>query len=874
MAFDKIEPKLYVFDKIKFYQDKEAVAKQDKIDYTKRLETLKTGAIGSVAAGNEALAEAEKGEIYFSITKASVADFSTCPELVGDLNNCYTNAMESAKTLPEYTTAVNSAKTSAQSAIAASEQKILETEKLLVVIDKKLELYSKAIPFYEKILNGDYWDPNDNYDLAKLNADADLLATQNLLKDSVSLINTDIKDYRSESTKADELAVVSKDNFFKSRDDANNLSPAVQKIYDECVAKLKEKCPGITPTDTTTPTPDATPTNCTYTVVSGDNLTKIAAAQGCTLNELIALNPQIKNIDLIYPGDIINVPCKEDKPAEQPPEDTTAVDATKAAENGVSLGEIKDGIIQTVEDKKVEAWIKMFDESLPNITSTVNPTPFWAAGHSEVIMMNYALSMGPRSALNATFGDTMLAHTYSFLEGVSLSEISWGFVNSASSAGDKANAYLKFTLHDIAGSMFSNFIKIRSSAMAIYFYGPMSDGNIWSGGNAAVYTPITQDCNMEFSPTQGFTYTFICQPLDKLIKTEEYLVPKQIDIDGTYDGKAVTSTGNLFKDYIMELEHKWNAGLTDDKKNTARIEFDYADASEGAQSQMWQQTPTQTEKVAGTNDDTKTNVVTPYVIPSGTNLAVAIRGLWQERFSNKENTTIEVNFKDYDGSRTLVNLKLHIPNVTTPIGVKMPYKLCVGDDINCIGIPFRGNLANISFGKLFDTLGGASTSSTLGSSETAIAAGNDSKVETATPPEEKGADNMTKVNKTDVSYSTGPAPGANQGGFDAWGKLKEILNSTKSPELVIEIDMPYTFAFSPQNLGGMLKNSQEGFITTGIHPVQGVDFEFYWYSDPTCSFLDKMDVISTEYRLAGVQHTIGLNGNSTQVKLTHLQLTS
>jgi len=44
-----------------------------------------------------------------------------------------------------------------------------------------------------------------------------------------------------------------------------------------------------------------------YTVKSGDTLTGIAAAHNMSLNELIALNPQIRNPDLIYPGDRITV---------------------------------------------------------------------------------------------------------------------------------------------------------------------------------------------------------------------------------------------------------------------------------------------------------------------------------------------------------------------------------------------------------------------------------------------------------------------------------------------------------------------------------------------------------------------------------------
>jgi spore coat assembly protein SafA len=44
-----------------------------------------------------------------------------------------------------------------------------------------------------------------------------------------------------------------------------------------------------------------------YTVVSGDNLWSIANRYGITVSALLALNPQIKNPNLIYPGDKIQV---------------------------------------------------------------------------------------------------------------------------------------------------------------------------------------------------------------------------------------------------------------------------------------------------------------------------------------------------------------------------------------------------------------------------------------------------------------------------------------------------------------------------------------------------------------------------------------
>ena len=46
----------------------------------------------------------------------------------------------------------------------------------------------------------------------------------------------------------------------------------------------------------------------TYTVVPGDSLWKIAVKHEIGLSEIIAVNPQITNPALIFPGQIINIP--------------------------------------------------------------------------------------------------------------------------------------------------------------------------------------------------------------------------------------------------------------------------------------------------------------------------------------------------------------------------------------------------------------------------------------------------------------------------------------------------------------------------------------------------------------------------------------
>lgn len=50
----------------------------------------------------------------------------------------------------------------------------------------------------------------------------------------------------------------------------------------------------------------------THTVVKGDSLWKIAVKYQVGLSEIKSANPSIKNYDLIYPGDIINIPTADD----------------------------------------------------------------------------------------------------------------------------------------------------------------------------------------------------------------------------------------------------------------------------------------------------------------------------------------------------------------------------------------------------------------------------------------------------------------------------------------------------------------------------------------------------------------------------------
>ena len=48
-----------------------------------------------------------------------------------------------------------------------------------------------------------------------------------------------------------------------------------------------------------------------YTVVKGDSMWKIAVKYEIGLSEIISANPQVKNPNLIYPGDVLTIPSIE-----------------------------------------------------------------------------------------------------------------------------------------------------------------------------------------------------------------------------------------------------------------------------------------------------------------------------------------------------------------------------------------------------------------------------------------------------------------------------------------------------------------------------------------------------------------------------------
>ncbi len=96
----------------------------------------------------------------------------------------------------------------------------------------------------------------------------------------------------------------------------------------------------------------------TYKVVAGDSLWKIAVKHQVGLDEIIRANPHIKNFDLIYPGDLISIPAKNQQAQEYEREVIRLVNE-KRAEHGLGtltydweLGRVARFKSQDMHDKR------------------------------------------------------------------------------------------------------------------------------------------------------------------------------------------------------------------------------------------------------------------------------------------------------------------------------------------------------------------------------------------------------------------------------------------------------------------------------------------------------------------------------------------
>ncbi len=505
-------------------------------------------------------------------------------------------------------------------------------------------------------------------------------------------------------------------------------------------------------------------------------------------------------------------------------------------------------------------------------------SPFTAVGHDEVIKMEYFIGIG---RIDTGVMEIPLAWTSSYLTGVSLSEIRWGFYNTGES-GTTESAKLEFTLHDIAGQTLSNFIRIKSGGWCIFFRGPTSSGFPWWGADA-IYYPTPDSCDLQFSQTQGFTYRFSAVPIGNISKTAILAAHSKVTINGLNEGNV--AHGNTFKDYLEELEVKWNKMISEspEKAGTAKIKIQMR-GGEAANDEALTQSPVITEQenkgqnVVRTGDPSAK--IKQIEFSQLQNIAEVIKSLWQKRFVSTETSPekgisqsshLEVNFAKYEAGTSIIDVKCHKTTVTDDTSYVFP--ICVGTDDVCSGFPYRAQIAAINFKGLFTLLAADKLSAEKGTGPLEPSqAGN----------QEHGPIQHAKTH--DVSESTQKentlallslAAGMGRGNnpmYDGWGEFNSLKSVHKNADFTIDLDMPYTFAFTPQAHGGLLKDSIPGDPMGGIDIKVGAFLFFWWYTDPHCQDVSLVRELTTKYRITKVQHTIGLSGNTTQVSLSHLNV--
>lgn len=114
----------------------------------------------------------------------------------------------------------------------------------------------------------------------------------------------------------------------------------------------------------------------TYTVKSGDSLWSIAKSLGVSLDSLIAANPGIVNPNVIYPGDIINIPQQNgnDNGAEPNGEGAQVVSLINAERKARGLSPLM--LSRQVEEVAAVKAKDMYDNQYFSHNSPVYGSPF------------------------------------------------------------------------------------------------------------------------------------------------------------------------------------------------------------------------------------------------------------------------------------------------------------------------------------------------------------------------------------------------------------------------------------------------------------------------------------------------------------------
>lgn len=569
------------------------------------------------------------------------------------------------------------------------------------------------------------------------------------------------------------------------------------------------------------------------------------------------------------------------KEEEKKPVDDTATKvsneaAKKSAETGQAVGLVKSGgeDISSPAEKEAQNFLKskanITGKSSGEGTYTAVVNPGSPVGLGQVVWMDYIIGYG-KFDLGM---ENWLAYRTSFQEGVSLSSIQWSFVNTGTQKGNEITGKISFTLHDIAGALFEKYMHIKTGIDYLYFVGPKSDGNLWDSGLPSLYQVDPEGCSLEFSATQGFTYTIAGISAVSTSKSTQISAPADFGITGVIGGTNQT----FIETVVVELVSQWNKKVMDTCKTGAQIELILDGSKEKNAIYMVRPPVTIDKKNGGENDNTFN-----FSVKMNESLHDIITRLWTEIFQNtddtnpnndvKKNVRVRVDFEKWEGNK--ITCQILFTDDTADTVLTNPMKICVGDDKNCEGAPYRGELASINLNDIVNKFlihegfqGTEANGTAPSGSEVKPPVPNCVTEKIKTYPNDHGTASESNMDWKASGFLKSPEGGAASG---YWGQVFRLIKDNNATPLEIEINMSYTSDFTPDIHTGKLKTGIQGMAST-IDLTQGAELEFYWYSNPNCDSLVLSPVISSSYRISEVSHQIGLSGNQTVVKLSHLQL--
>jgi len=142
---------------------------------------------------------------------------------------------------------------------------------------------------------------------------------------------------------------------------------------------------------TPTPTPIA-PSGAGYSIRSGDTLSAIARSQGTTIDELMRLNPNIKNPNLIYAGQSLTLPSASRSSASQ---DFSTVGSLQDANTLINQNQDQDAEAATISGEPQTR--KTTEEIIAEITQATKPSTERPTANFEQSLQSYRTEYGVES---------------------------------------------------------------------------------------------------------------------------------------------------------------------------------------------------------------------------------------------------------------------------------------------------------------------------------------------------------------------------------------------------------------------------------------------------------------------------------------------